>query len=56
MVVLATMIIVGLNLTGESMRLSLDSSLKLFNYPDLIITQPIPEEKDRQILENDVDG
>lgn len=56
MVVLATMIIVGLNLTGESMRLSLDSSLKLFNYPDLIITSTYPlEEKDRQILENDVD-
>ena len=56
MVGLATMIIVGLNLTGPSMRKSLDESLNIYKHPDLIVRSTYPMDYEDQILlENDDD-
>ena len=56
MVGLATMIIVGLNLTGPSMRKSLDESLNIYKHPDIIVRSTYPMDYEDQILlENDDD-
>lgn len=56
MVGLATMIIVGLNLTGPSMRKSLDESLNIYKHPDIIVRSTYPMDYEDQILlENDND-
>ena len=56
MVGLATMIIVGLNLTGPSMRKSLDDSLNIYKHPDIIVKSTYPMDyEDKIILENDRD-
>lgn len=56
MVGLATMIIVGLNLTGPSMRKSLDESLKIYKHPDIIVRSTYPMDyEDKILLENDDD-
>ena len=56
MVGLATMIIVGLNLTGPSMRKSLDDSLNIYKHPDIIVKSTYPMDyEDKILLENDDD-
>lgn len=56
MVGLATMIIVGLNLTGPSMRKSLNESLNIYKHPDIIVRSTYPMDYEDQILlENDDD-
>ncbi len=56
MVGLATMVIVALNLTGPSMRKSLQKSLDTFNHPDIIVKSTYPMDyEDKILLEKDSD-
>ena len=50
MVGLATMVIVALNLTGPSMRKSLQKSLDTFNHPDIIVKSTYPMDYEDKIL------
>lgn len=56
MVGLATMVIVALNLSGPSMRKSLERSLEIFNHPDIIVKSTYPMDyEDRILIEKDKD-
>ena len=56
MVMLATMVIVGLNLTGPSMRESLDYSLEAYDNPDIKIKSTYPMDyEDEVIVKKDPD-
>lgn len=50
MVGLATMVIVALNLSGSSMRKSLDKTLNIFNHPDIIVNSTYPMDYEDKIL------
>ncbi len=56
MVGLATMVIVALNLSGPSMRKSLEKSLEIFNHPDIIVKSTYPMDyEDKILIEKDKD-